>query len=192
MSETEMTRLSVGDCVIDTDDDNPDEAIVIARPPATTIAEWEFPTNEGPMTTADTNPEYPADTQLVLVSFLSDLNDYWEEWDNADSADLYDGVEDNHVHRYGFPEPRLAPVDERETTPEEDTDLTDNEAEPPEQFTPVIDRLEQNEFTVSYDADEQVIRAEKFGVEHTINHDGTVGGESGIKNRVKSIVDRFL
>ena len=97
MSEMGMTQLSVGDRVIDTDDDNPDEAVVIARPPETTIAEWEFPTNEGPMTTANTNPEYPADAQLVLVSFLSDLNGYWEEWTDADPADLRDGVEANHV-----------------------------------------------------------------------------------------------
>jgi hypothetical protein len=191
MSEMGTTRLSVGDRVIDTDDDNPDKAVVIARPPETTIAEWEFPTNEGPMTTADTNPEYPADAQLVLVSFLSDLNGYWEEWTDADPADLRDGVEANHVHRYGFPEPRLAPVDQSETSPE-NTEPTDNEAKPPEQFTPVIERLEQNEFTVSYDAGEQVIRVEKFGVEHTIDQEGTVGGESGIKNRVKSIADRFL
>lgn len=192
MSEMGTTRLSVGDRVLDTDDDNPDEAVVIARPPETTIAEWEFPTDEGPMTTADTNPDYPADTQLVLVSFLSDLNGYWEEWTDVDPADLYDGVEANHVHRYGFPEPRLAPVDESETTPKEDTEPIDTEAEPPKEFRPVIDRLEQNEFTVSYDAGEQVIRVEKFGVEHTIDQDGTVGGESSIKNRVGSIVDRFL
>ncbi|MFH5802363.1 hypothetical protein [Haladaptatus sp. CMAA 1911] len=191
MSEMGTTRLSVGDRVIDTDDDNPDEAVVIARPPETTIAEWEFPTNEGPMTTADTNPEYPADAQLVLVSFLSDLNGYWEEWTDADPADLRDGVEANHVHRYGFPEPRLAPVDQSEISPE-NTEPTGNEAEPPEQFRPVIERLEQNEFTVSYDVGEQVIRVEKFGVEHTIDQDGTVGGESGIKSRVKSIADRFL
>ncbi|WP_231188273.1 hypothetical protein [Haladaptatus sp. DYF46] len=143
------------------------------------------------MTTADTNPEYPADAQLVLVSFLSDLNGYWEEWTDADPADLRDGVEANHVHRYGFPEPRLAPVDQSETSPK-NTESSDDEAEPPEQFRPIIERLEQNEFTVSYDADEQVIRVEKFGVEHTIDQEGTVGGESGIKNRVKSIADRFL
>ncbi|EFW92328.1 hypothetical protein ZOD2009_09735 [Haladaptatus paucihalophilus DX253] len=192
MSEMGMTQLSVGDRVIDTDDDNPDEAVVIARPPATTIAEWEFPTDEGPMTTADTNPEYPADAQLVLVSFLSDLNGYWEDWNDADPVDLRDGVEANHVHRYGFPEPRLAPADQSETSPDGETEPADNEAEPPEQFRPVIGRLEQNEFTVSYGADEQVTRVEKFGVEHTIDQKGTVGGESGIKNRVTSIVDRFL
>ncbi|WP_231189489.1 hypothetical protein [Haladaptatus sp. DYF46] len=132
MSEMGTARLSVGDRVIDTDDDNPDVGIVIARPSETTVAEWEFPTNEGPMTTADTNPGYPADSQLVLVSFLSDLNGYWEEWNDADPNDLYDGVEANHVHRYGFPEPRLAFVDEGETIPEGATEPANKETEPPE------------------------------------------------------------
>ncbi|WP_227377171.1 hypothetical protein [Haladaptatus halobius] len=62
MSESDMTRLSVGDRVIDTEDDDPNVGVVIAKPSEQTIADWEFQTSEGPMTTAEMNPEYPADT----------------------------------------------------------------------------------------------------------------------------------
>lgn len=191
MSDSSMTRLSVGDRVIDTEDDDPNIGIVIARPPEKTIEEWEFSTSDGPMTTADTNPEYPADTQLVIVSFRSDLNGYWEGWQNVEPDELFNGVEDNGVHRYGFPEPRLAPADENESEANTAVEPTEQEVKPPTKFTPVIERLEQNDFSVTYDADVQELLVEKYGVEHTIDHDGTVQGESGIKGRIETIVNRF-
>ncbi|WP_231188426.1 hypothetical protein [Haladaptatus sp. DYF46] len=191
MSESNIDSLSIGDRVIDTEDDDPNEGIVIARPPKQTIQDWEFPTSEGPMTTADTNPKYPANTQLVIISFRSDLNDYWEDWRDTDPEDLLEGVEDNSVHRYGFPEPRLTPVVESESQLRQDEKSTDQEAIL-ELYKPIIERLEQNEFTVEYEADTQALQVEKYGVEHTITRDGTVLGESGIKNRVESIVNRFL
>lgn len=192
MSNSNMTRLSVGDRVIDTEDDDPNVGIVIARPPEQTIEDWEFSTSNGPMTTADTNPEYPADTQLVIVSFLSDLNGYWEGWQNVESNELFDGVEDNDVHRYGFPEPRLALADENGSETNPAAEPTEQEVKPPDKFMPIIERLEQNDFSVVYDVDAQELLVEKYGVEHTIDHDGTVQGESGIKGRIETIVNRFL
>ncbi|WP_227355886.1 hypothetical protein [Haladaptatus salinisoli] len=192
MSESDMKRLSVGDRVIDTEDDDPSVGVVVARPPEQTIAEWEFSTDDGTKTTADTNPEYPAETQLVVIAFKNALNGYWSDWYEADPDELYQGVRENDVHHYGFPEPRLALVSESESETREDTEPTEQQAEPPEQFEPIIERLEQNDFSVAYDADAQELHVEKFGVEHTIDPDGTVQGESGIKGRVETIVNRFL
>jgi hypothetical protein len=193
MSESTMEKLPIGTRVIDTEDDDPSVGIVVWRSPEQTIADWEFQTSEGPMTTAETNPEYPADTQLVVVAFETDLDASWEGWRDANPDTFFEGVRKHGVRRYGFPEPRLAPADENRRKNGEREVISDEEAEmPPEEFTPIMERLEQNEFAVGYDSSEQVLRVEKYGIEHTIAHDGTVQGESGIKGRVETIVQRFL
>jgi hypothetical protein len=197
MGKSSMTRLSVGDRVVDTDDNDPSEGIVISRPPEQMIEDWEFSTDDGTKTTADTNPEYPADTQLVIVAFKNALNGYWPEWEEADPDDLFAGVRANGVHHYGFPEPRLAPVNHSENASPEGEETTKQremgeETGPPDKFTPVIERLEQNDFSIAYDATVQELQVEKYGVEHTIGHDGSVQGESGIKGRIETIVNRFL
>ena len=69
--------------MIDTEDDDPNQAVVVWRPSAKTIADWEFQTNEGTMTTAETNPGYPADAQLVVVALETALDEYWEDLQNA-------------------------------------------------------------------------------------------------------------
>lgn len=193
MSESTRGTVSVGTRIIDTEDDDPSLGIVVWRPPEQTIADWKYQTSEGTMTTADTNPDYPADTQLVVIAFETDLDGYWPGWDEASPDDLFEGVCDHDVHHYGFPEPRLTLADERGSDGAESENTIEQEMEaPPEEFVPIMERLEQNEFTIGYDAGEQVLRVEKYGVEHAITHDGTVKGESGIKGRVETIVQRFL
>lgn len=193
MSKSTTTRLTVGTRVVDTEDDDPNSGIVVWHPSEKTIADWEYPTDEGTVTTAETNPTYPADTQLVVIAFETALDACWPEWNEAEPDALFEGVREHGVHHYGFPEPRLASADESGREEAESDDTTEQETEaPPEEFTPIMERLEQNEFMVGYDSSEQVLRVEKFGVEHTIDHDGTVQGESGIKRRVETIVNRFL
>jgi hypothetical protein len=82
-SESE-TRLSVGDSVVDSEDDDPDETIVIERPSGQAISEWAHDTESGTATVAATNPDYPADDQLIVVVFRSALNESVPDWQAAD------------------------------------------------------------------------------------------------------------
>lgn len=194
MSDTDTEPLSVRDRVIDTDDDDPNVGVVVWKPSAMTIADWNFPTDDGQKTVAETNPAYADDSQLVIIAFEDDLNGYWEGWRDADSHSLFDGVCENGVYHYGFPEERLART---ESEPADDSERAESPTEDsrvpvPEAFPDIAERLEQNEFAVAYDPSEEVLRVEKHGVEHAVEHDGTVRGESGIKQHVTVIVDRFL
>jgi hypothetical protein len=74
-----MTRLSVGGRVIDTDDDDPNVGVVVARPLEKTIADRKISTNNGTTTAVEMNPEYPADSQLVIIAFKSALNGCWSK-----------------------------------------------------------------------------------------------------------------
>lgn len=58
-SEQSAVTFSVGDSVADTEDDDPDEAIVVDRPAEKTIADWEHKTDSKKTTTAAENPKYP-------------------------------------------------------------------------------------------------------------------------------------
>jgi len=98
MGDSGMARLSVGARVIDTEDDDPSVGIVVARPSEQTIADWEFSTNDGTKTTADTNQEYPADTQLVIVAFKTALNEYWSEWEYPNNPREASGRDPEAVH----------------------------------------------------------------------------------------------
>ncbi|RBI59392.1 hypothetical protein DMJ13_22465 [halophilic archaeon] len=153
-----------------------------------------FQTDGGETTAAETNPKYPADNPLIIVAFETDLDGHWEGWRDADSHSLFDGVCENGVHHYGFPEGRLAfvesePADdsERAESPEEDSRMP-----MPQAFPDIAECLEQSEFAVAYDPSEEGLRVEKFGIEHAIEHDGTIRGESGMKSRVSVIVSRFM
>ncbi|RBI58767.1 hypothetical protein DMJ13_25885 [halophilic archaeon] len=192
MGEGNTTQLSVGERVIDVEDDDPNQAVVVWRPAEKTIADWEFQTSEGTTTTAETNPEYPTDTQLVVVAFETALDEYWDGWLEAEPADLFEGIRENGVHQYGFPESRLAPASEATASTQRDETGTEEEVALPKEFPEIAERLEQSGFDVAYDAGEEVLRVEKHSVEHAIEHDGTIRGKNGMKQRVKVIVDRFL
>lgn len=164
------------------------------NPSEMTIADWEFHTDDGQTTVAETNPDYPADSSLVIVAFEEDLDGHWEGWREADAHTLFDGVCENGVHHYGFPEERLAHVESQSSADSEYSKSPEHEPRKPlpEAFPDIAERLEHNEFEVVYDPSEQVLRAEKHGIEHAIEHDGTVQGDSGMKRRVEVIVNRFM
>jgi hypothetical protein len=57
--EQSAVTFSVGDSVTDTEDGDPDEAIVVDRPAEKTIADWEHKTDSEKTMTAAENPRYP-------------------------------------------------------------------------------------------------------------------------------------
>lgn len=174
-----------GTRVLDREDDDPDEAVVVDRPEDTTIADWEYEIDGETYTTAESNPDYPADEQLVLISFLDQLETQWPEWEDASPSALRDGVRERDIPRYGFPEGRLI---EAETGGADESET----AEIPEEFETIRERLEENGFAVELEEKTAELHVEKYDTEYVVSADGTVEGEAGLRNRVVSIVSRYL
>ncbi|MCU4719108.1 hypothetical protein [Halapricum hydrolyticum] len=173
-----------GTRVLDREDDDPDEAVIVWRPEDRTIADWEYEADGEAYTTAESNPDYPDDEQLVLISFLDQLEAAWPDWEESPPAELLDGARERDVPCYGFPEGRLVEA-------EDDAGEADA-VEIPDEFEVIQERLEENGFEVTLDADTAELHVEKYGTEYVVSADGTVEGESGLRNRVVSIVSRYL
>jgi len=173
-----------GTRVYDGDDDDPDEAVVVWRLEDTTIADWEYEADGETYTTAESNPDYAEDEQLVLISFVAHLDDNWGAWDAHDPAEFYEGVQEHDVPHFGFPEGRLVEADDDEG--EEGT------VEVPEEFETIRERLDENGFAVELDEDSAELHVEKYGTEYVVAADGTVTGDDGLRNRVTSSVNRYL
>ncbi|QCC51168.1 hypothetical protein [Halapricum salinum] len=179
--------MNEGTRVFDGDDADPDEAVVVWRPEGTTIADWEYEADGETYTTAESNPDYDPDEQLVLLSFVDDLDEHWGAWTAHDPDELYEGVQEHDVPHYGFPEGRLVEAD----TDEGDVD-GDDAVEVPAEFETIRERLEENGFTVEVDEEAAELYVEKYGTEYVVAADGTVTGDEGLRNRVTSIVNRYL
>jgi hypothetical protein len=102
--------MNEGTRVIDSEDDDPNAAIVVWRPESKTIADWTYEAGGETYTTAESNPDYPADEQLIVVVFKRALEDAWAEWTDADPNDLYTGATERNLPLFGFPESRLEPL----------------------------------------------------------------------------------
>jgi len=102
--------MNEGTRVIDGDDDDPNDAVVVWRPDDMTTANWTYEAGGETYTTAESNPDYPNDEQLVVVVFESTLEGAWPEWTTADPNDLYKGVKEQDLPLFGFPESRLKPI----------------------------------------------------------------------------------
>ena len=176
--------MNEGTLVLDREDDDPDEAVIVWRPEDRSIADWEYEVDGEAYTTAESNPDYPADEQLVLISFLHQLEEQWPDWEAVPPEELLDGVREHDVPRYGFPEGRLM---------EADADASEADTvEIPVEFEIIRERLEENGFEATLDADAAELHVEKYGTEYVVSADGTVEGEAGLRNRVVSIVSRYL
>ncbi|QSG04621.1 hypothetical protein [Halapricum desulfuricans] len=176
--------MNVGTRVLDREDGDPDEAVVVDRPEDMTVADWEYEVDGETYTTAESNPDYSDDEQLVLISFLDSLESDWPDWEAVSPGELRDGVRERDVPVYGFPEGRL----EADAA---DTDESDT-VEVPEEFEVIRDRLEENDFAVTLEEDAAELHVEKYDTEYVVSADGAVEGEAGLRNRVASIVSRYL
>lgn len=165
--------FSVGDSVIDSTDDDPNEAIVIWRPADQTIADWEYETDTGTRTTAEANPDCPADEQLVVVAFRSALADGWPDWHDADPADLFEGVGESDITRYGFPERRLEQIEPGEL----DAQWLEG----------LADRLADAGWDVTHNTTTLVVS--QFGEEYCITADGTVEGDGDHRTPLENLVE---
>ena len=165
--------LSVGDSVADTEDDDPDEALVIKRPPEQTIADWEYETGSGKTTTADENPEYPADDQLVIVAFRSAVADAIDDWQTLDEDALFESVVEHDINRYGFPESHLEQIESGEL----EAEWLDSLAE----------RFTDAGWEVTHNTTDLVVT--QYDEEYRITAHGIVEGDGQCRTPLENIVE---
>lgn len=175
--------MELGDYVVDSDDDDPDLAVVVNRP-ETSIDEWTVTSQEGEeRTVAEDNPDYDPDDPAVTAAFVeSGLNQHWPEWTEADPTDLYEGAQDHDVKLYTFPESRLTTVsDERAATMLADATV-DIEA--------LRARLDDADWDIERDTDGSIV-AEKMGEQYRIHPTGEIEGEGQIREPLENIVAEY-
>lgn len=158
------SELSVGDSVYDTESDS--SVAVVLLLPSMSADEWEV---EDSTTVADMNPEYPSDSDVVLVAFEEDLDEWWPEWRDYGPEDLFDEICERSHKFYAFPAPRLEKADEG--------------------IACVEHALRDAGYPVER-KDETVV-VEKFG-EYVVHPDGTVEGEGALGDRLRTVVERAL
>lgn len=100
---THRPEVELGDTVVDTEDTDPDPAIVV-KLPDTPIDDWIV---YGSETVAYQNPAYDPLERMVVVVFEHLLDDGWNSWDRADRGALYDGVVNRGIKFHAFPHARL-------------------------------------------------------------------------------------
>jgi hypothetical protein len=149
--------LQPGDLVHDSDDSEPDNAIVVTLPDMT-ASEWEV----GPRdcTLAEDNPDYPDDAAVVVVCFLDHLLEDGPPFDPTEQTELsMDTLNESDVNHYSFPEPRLTVIESpasdlsSETADEPDQPTGSEPAESPETET-TADSEESEETDESEETEE--------------------------------------
>jgi len=103
--------MNEGTRVVDGDESDPNDAVVVWRPDDMTTADWTYEAGGETYTTAESNPDYPDDEQLVVVVFENILEEAWPEWTTANPNNLYEGVKERNLPLFGFPETRLETID---------------------------------------------------------------------------------
>ena len=141
--------LQPGDLVHDSDDPEPDDAIVVTLPDMT-ASEWEV----GPRdcTLAKDNPDYSDDAAAVVVCFLDHLLEDGPPFDPTEQTELsMDTLNESGVNHYSFPEPRLTVIESpasdlsSETADEPDQPTGSEPAESPETEATAADSEESEE-----------------------------------------------
>jgi len=170
--EQSAVTFSSGDSVADTEDDDPDEAIVVDCPADKTIADWEHETDSGTTTTATENPEYPTDEQLVIVAFPDALADTLNDWQDLDPDRLLEQVVEHDINQYGFPAGRLEQI------------------EPGELESEWLDSLAERFTDAGWDVTHKTteLRLTQYDEEYRITADGTVVGEGEYREPLENIV----
>ncbi|PSQ59546.1 MAG: hypothetical protein BRD23_04295 [Halobacteriales archaeon SW_9_67_25] len=174
--------MEPGDYVIDTDDDEPNLAVVLHHS-ETPIGEWVIEPEGGQRrAVAADNPDYDEDEPVVVVAFVeSGLERHWPDWTGTEPADLYEGTQEAGVKLYHFPESRLRVLEEAEVTAvteEGAVAMSDLQA-----------RLEDADWQT--DLDDGVLTVGKMGEQYHIHPTGEVEGEGQVRGPLENIVAEY-
>jgi hypothetical protein len=163
--------MEPGDRVFDTEDDDPNLAIVVRVPTDESIGNWTYEKDGDEISAAEENSEYPPDAQLVNVTFEEYLEETWPEWTDVAPTDLWDGIRDRDIPVYGFPRERLGYV------------------EPPTTLEAAIDQLKGNVDVLEWRPIEQHLHIEKMSETYAIDPDGTISGEGMYADHLGEIIE---
>ena len=174
--------MEPGEYVIDTEDDEPNLAVVLYRS-ETPIGEWEIdPPGGDRRTVAADNPGYDETEPVVVVAFVeSGLNQHWPEWTDADSAALYERAQDTDMKLYHFPASRLRTLD--------DESVAAFVAEQTVAMDDLQGRLEDAGWQTELHSG--VLTVSKMGEQYRIHPTGGVEGEGQVRGPLENIVDEY-
>lgn len=104
-TDSEESKFSTGDFVVDREDTDPDPAVVVNKPPVT-ADEWgiSYKSDGEEVTVADKNPEYDPEAEIIVVAFHHHLVESHPDWSKDEGAIPLAEAECN---TYAFPPGRL-------------------------------------------------------------------------------------
>lgn len=200
MSETKQDsesknekRLRIGDVVHDRDDSDSDAAFV-ARFPEENADEYIAYEET---TVAEDNPEYPADSDVVVVVFGQDVQFNYPSWDRLTALESTE-IEEAGMRPYSFPAPRLSHHYSQKRAGEETSDSEESEGSDSEESEGVNgtvqvgalgDRMSVAGWDVRSDGDDLVM--EKGGESYRIQPDGVIEGEGDFRTPLENLVDNY-
>jgi hypothetical protein len=103
--DTTDPDFAVGTHVVDRDADDPNPAVVVARPDEPAYARKIDALDE--KSVADVNPDYGASGPVATVAYADDLDAALDVWREADPDALAQICDDEDVRTYDFPTARL-------------------------------------------------------------------------------------
>lgn len=108
--ESDAPAFAIGDVIHDSEDDDPDDAIVVNLP-STTATDWIAYRET---TVAEDNPAYPADAPVIVVCFAHKLQEEFPDWDGESYLPL-ESINRSDIMHYSFPAPRLTVIESTDT-----------------------------------------------------------------------------
>ncbi len=204
--------FTIGAVVHDREDDDPNAAIVVNRPPQP-AEEWLAYRET---TVAADNPEYPAAAPVIVVVFADALRAAFSDWAGDDPLPLTT-INESDASHYSFPAPRLtvvesdmAPSDSsNDGTPSAASGGADNSSAtasgPDEEPAPAAvtatdlsasmralkERLEDGGMAVEIEPDGQILQATKLGDTYRVRPGEIIEGDGALRSRLAPIVDEY-
>lgn len=171
--------VSIGSRVIDSDDDDPDPAVVVNLPPVPASA-WDLPALGA--TVAEENPQYPSDADVAVVVFEHALVNSRPEYEGDDPIP----IKEIDAPWYAFPEPRLAVIGTFGEEPEPEP-----EPEPTTALQAIAERLRAGGMSIEIVEDDR-LRASKLGQEYEVTDAGTVVGDGALRDRLREAISEVM
>jgi hypothetical protein len=196
--------FSIGDLVVDTEDDDPNPAMVVSLP-AARCSEWDaYRRWDGePVTVAEDNPDYNPNAYVVVTAYQDELEETHPDYEGETALSLTDA----ECHIYAFPPGRLEyyhdqdeeqeaeEAEEQEAEADEQTEDEQTEEEQQElseEMKDLRDRLEDSATVdVEWEDGQPALVVEKLGKEHRVYPDGTVT-DGPLTDRLEGIVEEYL
>jgi hypothetical protein len=104
--ESAAAAFAIGDVVHDTDDDDPNDAIVVNLP-SKTATDWIAYRDT---TVAEDNPDHSADASVIVVCFAHKLQEEFPDWEGESYLPLK-SINGSNIMHYSFPAPRLTVIE---------------------------------------------------------------------------------